>query len=823
MTLMRRSLLFGLVLSVAACGDDDAPAGSDTTDVADVPDVSDVPDLTDVADGVDPDTAETSGPDTDTGGDTGEDTAPGDVADTNEPDTTPGERVYDPIPGAWDESFAARLPGLMADLGARAYDAVRDPVSGNLYVGGIFSAIGEDSFLNVAGYHQDEGFFALGEGLDITVHALELGADGALYASGRGAEGGFGLGSPNTISRWRDGAWEALGTTSSFEPVWALLVDGDEVWVGGEFYNVTTADGEQSVEASFLARWDGAAWHAVPGGPNGPVRAIVKHGDEVCVGGGFDQVGEVAMSNVACLGAGGWRAVGDGLNSQVHALLSHSDGSLWAGGYFSFGDPVGPETEFFVGVGRFAGTTWEPVGGGVVKGHITNVWGLAEGPDGGVWVGGDFRQVNAARPVAANNIAKVRDGQWTTFGGVRDDTGNTLLSEGGPRAFVFDGDEVYVAGLFTSVGAEDVQAPGIARLEVGPPAEWSALVTVEGPSLGIAGGINSMAYTAGGELVVAGGFPSAGGTTTPNVARLTEEGWVSLGAGLDDAVWAVHVGQDGAVWAGGRFTGMLGRFDGSAWSFPGPIDGQVRAFAEGGGELYVGGDFSQAGDKPVSRVARVTATGSNFYALGEGLNDRVNALLVDGEGGLYAGGFFTGTGDYDEETGAGAVVRGLGYWNGFAWDEVGGGVEGFVRDLAWYDGKLLVVGQFDKVGDVAASSLALWDGTSWTVVGSAKTWQYSWGSALPLTSVAVQANGFFVAGVFVDHEIDGEFFSGVAWWDGARFHPLGVGTNDLVEDVLVGRDGRSVWAGGFFKTAGGAPALSLSRWLYDDEVGVPVE
>jgi hypothetical protein len=437
-------------------------------------------------------------------------------------------------------------------------------------------------------------------------------------------------------------------------------------------------------------------------------------------------------------------------------------------------------------------------------------------------VGGDFRQVNAANPRAANNIARLNGGQWATFGGVRDDSGNTLLSEGGPRSFVFDGGEVVVAGLFSSVGADNVQAPGVALLDEGPPVAWDALIEVDGPSLGIGGGINSISYDPDGNIVAGGGFGSAGGTTTPNIARLTDEGWVSLGTGLDDAVWVTHAARDGVVWAGGRFTGSLGRFTNGAWSFPGPVDGQVQAIAEDAeGAIYVGGDLTMAGTKTVNHVAKVL--GTTFYELGAGLNDRVNVLLPDGEGGLYAGGFFTGTGDYDEEAGTGAAIRGLAYWNGFAWDEVGGGVDGFVRDLAWYDGKLLVVGQFEAVGEVPASSLAIWDGTSWNVVGGGKAWQYPWGAALPLTSVAVQANGFFVAGVFIDHEIDGELFSGVAWWDGTRFHPLGVGTNDLVEDVLIGPDKRSLWVAGFFKTAGGAASLSLARWLYGDTVGVPVE
>jgi len=51
---------------------------------------------------------------------------------------------------------------------------------------------------------------------------------------------------------------------------------------------------------------------------------------------------------------------------------------------------------------------------------------------------------------------------------------------------------------------------------------------------------------------------------------------------------------------------------------------------------------------------------------------------------------------------------------------------------------------------------------------------------------------------------------------GSPIHSLGVGTNDLVGEILIGKGRRSLWVAGFFKTAGGNASLLLARWLYDN-------
>jgi len=822
-----------------ACGDDgdptpaDADASGDTIDATSPPeDTTPSPDTAEPGDTVEP--GDTSTPDTgpsdttepaDTGpSDTGPsdtsapaDTGPTDTSappDTSEPDPV---IVYDPIPGQWSEDFSFSLPGLQGGQGPRAYAMVE--AGGGVYVGGSFERVGDLPAANIARWVGGEGWAALGDGLAETVHALAVDDAGGLYAAGRGPSGGF-ISSPGAISRWDGAAWETLGWTGSFEPVRVLAwLDGDLI-VGGEFDSVELADQSDAVHAPYLARWDGTAWHAFDDAPNGPVYAITLHGDGFCVGGSFDAVGAVAARNVACHGEAGWSALGDGLNSQVNALTSTSDGLLHAGGYFDFGDPLEPD--FRVGLARYDGGVWHPLAGGVLGGGITNVWVIREGPSGELYIGGNFQGVDAAQPLLANHFARLDGETWTTFaGGVTNQLGVVLPSEVGVRAVALDGARVIAGGLFSRAG--EASALNIARFDQ-VAGTWSALVTLAGRYLGVAGGINSVSIDDDGAVTVGGYFDSAGGATTPNVARLRGIAWEPLGEGLDDTVWVVHAARDGSIYAGGIFSGLFKRFDGAAWQPVGAgLDGDVRAIhEEDDGTIIIGGSFVLTSGVATNHIA--AWDGAYYTPFASGVNDRVNAVTRGPDGALYIGGFFTATADHDPDTGAGHALNRVARWDGVNWEDLGGGLDGYVTNLAVWDGRLIVIGQFREAGGVTVSSIAAWDGSAWEPIGDPDLFLYSWGSPQPLSGIATQANGFFVAGNFWDTEIDtGELLNFIAWWDGERFHPLDLGTDDIVEDMAVSRDGRALFVGGGFTAAGATDALGLARWDYDDEEGTVVD
>src|SRR3989442_1243332 len=69
--------------------------------------------------------------------------------------------------------------------------------------------------------------------------------------------------------------------------------------------------------------------------------------------------------------------------------------------------------------------------------------------------------------------------------------------------------------------------------------------------------------------------------------------------------------------------------------------GNVLALAVSGGDLYAGGVFTKAGGSAANYIAKWN--GSNWTALGSGMNSPVGTLVFSGPD-LYAGGIFTTAG-----------------------------------------------------------------------------------------------------------------------------------------------------------------------------------
>jgi hypothetical protein len=135
----------------------------------------------------------------------------------------------------------------------------------------------------------------------------------------------------------------------------------------------------------------------------------------------------------------------------------------------------------------------------------------------------------------------------------------------------------------------------------------------------------------GTDLYVGGRFKNAAGLAKADyIARWNGSTWSALGANgagggaLDEEVLALAVsGND--LYVGGVFVTVAGlagadyiaRWDGSAWSAAGSdrgegaLNGDVSALAVSGGDLYVGGGFSDAGGIPTAdHIAKWSPSGS---------------------------------------------------------------------------------------------------------------------------------------------------------------------------------------------------------------------
>jgi WD40 repeat protein len=252
--------------------------------------------------------------------------------------------------------------------------------------------------------------------------------------------------------------------------------------------------------------------------------------------------------------------------------------------------------------------------------------------------------------VAANNIARwdAATSSWQALGSGVNRTVSALAV--GP-----DG-SLYAGGYFSSAGG--IVAARIARWDA-TTASWHPLGD------GIGGGefdgwVYALAIGADGSLYAGGEFDMAGGLSANHIARWDGVAWRPLGAGVDGGqytrVSALAFGPDGSLYVGGDFwyaggtpAGNIARWDSktSSWhnmQSAGTID-LIRALAvDSSGSLFLGGDFLGAGGIWVNHIARWDPATATCHALGSGMDNRVNALLAAPDGSIYAGGIFTTAG-----------------------------------------------------------------------------------------------------------------------------------------------------------------------------------
>ena len=208
----------------------------------------------------------------------------------------------------------------------------------------------------------------------------------------------------------------------------------------------------------------------------------------------------------------------------MRALAITPNGDLYAGGLFS--------TTGSLGIARFDGATWGPVGSGMSGGGLTAVLALLALPNGDVVAGGLF---TTAGGVPAGYIARWNGSSWSPLGSGTNGPVNALRQ-------LPDGDLV-AGGAFTVAGGSN--APYLARWDG---TAWSAMDT----SLDAA--VEALDLLPDGDLVVAGRFTTAGGAAAARIVRRTSGCpalAASYGTGCVGTAGPVALTDTALPWLGG--------------------------------------------------------------------------------------------------------------------------------------------------------------------------------------------------------------------------------------------------------------------------------
>lgn len=267
----------------------------------------------------------------------------------------------------------------------------------------------------------------------------------------------------------------------------------------------------------------------------------------------------------------------------------------------------------------------------------------------GYYITGSFSSIDG---VAANSIAFWNGTNWNALGaGLKNEDGT--LGEG--LKMIHDGESVYVVGLFTKAGTQDVNNIAI----------WNE----------------------------------------------TTETWSRLPGEFNGGIYSI-LKNGSLVFVGGSFTEIDGVsykriavWDGESWSsFNGGVNGPVNVIKRHSGQYYFGGDFSIAGATAVNNMA--TWTGTNWSSIGGGANGTIYDMHFIGDS-LLVGGLFSALGEVS--------INNLGIRTDGAWSGFGIAPDNIVHDIDGTHDEIMIAGEFMQIGILSTSGFAIWNGSSWEV------------------------------------------------------------------------------------------------------------
>lgn len=457
------------------------------------------------------------------------------------------------------------------------------------------------------------GFTAIGEAVADRVASHQIGGNSW---SGLGSPGSF-FGAVDRIQVTPGGDLFALGPFDSAVDVLARYIPGSGIWVeppgldalknisggfpvidmdafGTNLYVLHSAGYDATINtlyAPYFARFDGADWHGLGTGIGGygfttdQVNAIQDFGEDVIVGGAFDNAGDAIIPLLARWDGNQWHSLGDGLERRFFTssvnTLDVFQGNLYVGGDFGYQGnaesilrwdgstlsmmPPGVDirrvhafdasgsflfvggsfnsvpTDPLRGIATFNGTTWGSIGGGA-NGDVHAIRVI--GAD--IYIGGDIFGVNQnTEPVS--NLAYWNGSVWDDLGGGV--SRNAAVAVAAVQDIEVNGADVYVGGNITSAGG--VPVSNIARWDG---TQWRSL------GQGVNGVVNDMVII-GNLLYVVGNFTEAGGQPANKIAVWNGVSWSALGWGLNcnctmfgSARGTALYERPEALWVGGSFT-----------------------------------------------------------------------------------------------------------------------------------------------------------------------------------------------------------------------------------------------------------------------------
>jgi hypothetical protein len=267
-------------------------------------------------------------------------------------------------------------------------------------------------------------------GANAVVRAIAVASNGDVFVGGDFTD--FGGSGADYIARWNGSSWNTVGGATALNNTVYALAFGPTglLYVGGAF---TNAGGNASADG--IATWDGASWGNLSTGTLLPVICLaVTPTGTLYAGGQFTSIGGSTADNIAYWNGSAWSnlASDTAINNNVYALAIGLDGKLYVGGAFTNANGIADADH----IASWDGSSWAALSTGTVN----DVLALAIGPNGWLYAGGGFTTIGG---VSASHIAQWNGVAWQPLG-----SGVTT----GVNALAFIGNQLYVGGVIATAG-----------------------------------------------------------------------------------------------------------------------------------------------------------------------------------------------------------------------------------------------------------------------------------------------------------------------------------------------------------------------------------
>ncbi|MEO5642511.1 MAG: T9SS type A sorting domain-containing protein [Bacteroidia bacterium] len=232
-------------------------------------------------------------------------------------------------------------------------------------------------------------------------------------------------------------------------------------------------------------------------------------------------------------------------------------------------------------------------------------------------------------------------------------------------------------------------------------------------------------------------------------------------------------------------------------------------------KLYLSPDYSPCNFAGEQVKGVFHFDGTNADSLGSGVAGYANAvqwyngkLIVAGEFN-YAGGPTQWTIPHTNSIAAWDSVNG--------WSSITplGNLDYQVNAMTEYQGNLYVAGDFVSVNNLSVNRIAKWNGTSWSNVGGGVQ-----GSITKIYSMVVYHGQVYIGGDFTVAGPSNISTRYIARWNGSQWSSVGGGMSYTVNDLVVDTVNDVLYACGAFTQAGNTTAYGVARW--NDSIWTPV-